>query len=71
MLSTHLNQLQRALTDLRYQPAARAFNFGYVTGLLSGYLAADLIGFDVYKRLTALKLNAWDHCPRCDQGEGA
>ena len=64
MLSTHLNKLQRALTDLRYKPESRAFNFGYVSGLLSGYLSADLIEFDVYDRLTVLKLNAWDHCPR-------
>ncbi len=66
MLSTHLNKLQRALTDLRYQPASRPFNFGYVSGLLSGYLSADLIEFDVYERLTLLKLNAWEHCPRVE-----
>ena len=66
MLSTHLNKLQRALTDLRYMPESRAFNFGYVSGLLSGYLSADLIEFEVYERLTVLKLNAWDHCPRVE-----
>ena len=66
MLSTHLNKLQRSLTDLRYKPESRSFNFGYVSGLLSGYLSADLIEFDVYERLTVLKLNAWDHCPRVE-----
>jgi len=66
MLSTHLNQVQRALTDLRYTPESRSFNFGYVSGLLSAYLAADLIEFEAYKRLTVLKLNAWEHCPRVE-----
>lgn len=66
MLSTHLNKLQRALTALRYTPVSREFYFGYVSGLLSGYLIADLIEFDVFERLTVLKRNAWDHCPRVE-----
>lgn len=64
MLSTHMNKLQRSLTDLRYQPDARIFNFGYVSGLLSGYLGAGLIGLEEHHRLCVLKLNAWEHCPR-------
>lgn len=71
MLSTHVNELQRALNDLRYTPESRPFYFGYVSGLLSGYLSADLIELEVYERLTVLKLSAWDHCQRDKSGEGA
>ncbi|KSW28403.1 hypothetical protein AOX63_08450 [Pseudomonas sp. ADP] len=72
MLSAHLHRLHRSLTKLRYCPVSeRAFQLGFVSGLLSGYLGADLIEFDVYERLTALKLNAWEHCLRDSQGDGA
>lgn len=61
MLSAYRSKIEKELRLLRYGPAGeRAFQLGFVSGLLSAFLQADAISFPVFQRLTALKINAWE-----------
>lgn len=62
MLSAYRSKLEHELRCLRYcAPAERAFQLGYVSGLLGAYVHADAISSQEYCALQLLKNNAWEH----------
>lgn len=61
MLSVYRSNIEQELWLLRYvATSGRAFQLGFVSGLLSAYLHSDAISFDEHQRLTLLKINAWE-----------
>lgn len=62
MLSAYRSKIEKELRLLRSsKDSDRAFQLGFVSGLLSAYLSADAISFDDFQSLTALKISAWKY----------
>jgi hypothetical protein len=62
MLSAYRSLIEKELLKLRYDgPSGRAFQYGYISGVIAAYEHSGAIDWDVYKRLQAMKNNAFEH----------
>lgn len=72
MLSAYRSVIEKELLKLRYGgPSGRAFQYGYVSGVIAAYEHSGAIHWDVYKRLQAMKNNAFNHALADDSQPGA